>query len=302
MGCKNKPTEPTSTEPGKILFSKGTNVDRDIFMINPDGTGLTPIIQWVGSVERTPHVSPDGTKLAFISNKTGADQIWVANIDGSNSYRVTHATLGENWNLSWHPNSQYLIYDDATSNTDSRVCKIKTDGTDFQVLIDHVGSCEFDVGSAIDPADSNHILYQLDRCWNPTHDVYNYNLQSQTEKLILNGPSINAANSCYSWSPDGSKILFFISNYSGFAMNGTNLYIMNSDSSNRHAITSLTGTDGYYQSAWSPDGSKIVTNYYSSNFDDAHYLYIMNSDGSNRKLIYYSESENVSHPEWAIIH
>ena len=123
-----------------------------------------------------------------------------------------------------------------------------------------------------------------------------------TNTLILNGASINADHSCYRWSPDGTKILFYKSIYSGNTTDGWALNIMNANGSNLHSITPITGTVGYYFSAWSPDGSKIVSNYFKSNPDNANYLLVMNNNGTNSKQIYYNASENISYVDWGFIH
>ncbi|MBI4649571.1 MAG: PD40 domain-containing protein [Bacteroidia bacterium] len=211
----------------KIFFCKGTSTDRDIYMINPDGTGLLPVIQWSGSDERLPRISPDGTKLAFTSNKTGGIfQVWISNIDGTNAYQVTNVSIGAAWGFSWHPNGQYIFFDNAKGNEDSQVCKIKTDGTEFEILVDNIGYCEHDINSEINPVDSTKLLYMHDHCWNPTSSTFVYNLQTQSETMILNGSSLSKAHSSHRWSHDGTKILLFIRIYSGYGNNGYGLCLV----------------------------------------------------------------------------
>ncbi|MEI7981839.1 MAG: FISUMP domain-containing protein, partial [Bacteroidota bacterium] len=283
----------------KIFFAKGSITDRDIFMINPDGSGLTPVIQWVGSDERIPRLSPDGTKLAFQSNKSGIYQIWIANSDGTNPYQLTNVSRGAYWDLCWHPNGQYIIFDDATSETDGRVCKIKIDGSAFEVLIDHTGSCEYDILGQVNPQNPDLMIYQHDHCWGPIADVYLYNLQTLTESLILSGTEVNAPHGCYRWSPDGSKIIFLLGKAGLY--NSFDLYIMNGDGSNRHPITNVGSLDGFYTPCWSPDGLKVASNYFSDYCDDPRYLYTMNSDGSNKVQILYTPDELIYYPEWGLV-
>lgn len=285
----------------KIFFSMGPSVyDWDIYMINPDGTNLTPVIQWTGSKEWNARVSPDRAKIAFISNKSGKSEIWIANIDGSNAYKLTNSTIQvHHENIWWSNDGEYIFYSEYTASTDTRICKIKIDGTNFQVILDHPGSCEFDVAEGINPINSNLLLYVRDHCWNPTNNLYIYNLSNSSETLILNGSNLNKAHSSYSWSPDGTKILFFISR--GGLCDSYTLYIMNSDGSNLHPITPMTGTDGYNYPAWSADGNQVVAAYYNTNCDDAHYLVVMNSDGSNRRIIYSNPQQVIGTVWWGII-
>ena len=293
----------------KIFFSMGPGLysDREIFSINPDGTGLTTLINWPGYAVRHPRLSPDGKKIAFQSNKNSTDstifQVWVANVDGSNALQLTTAqnvTRACN-RLLWDFNSIYIYFDDYTGYTDSRICKIRYDGTGFQEVIDHIGSCQFDLTGDINPVDTAKLLYVQDYCWSPTSNTYIYDLQSQSETQILDGNVINADHSCYRWSPDGNKILFFMSVTSGHLNNGWGLNIMNADGSDIHSITPITGTEGYFYCDWSPDGNKIASTYFESDPDAAHYLYVMDNDGSNPTQIYYNASENIDGVDWGVI-
>ena len=83
------------------------------------------------------------------------------------------------------------------------------------------------------------------------------------------------------WSPDGSKIAFSTTKYT----NPVNfeIYVMNSDGSNRTQLTNDSFID--FVSSWSPDGTKLA---FSSNRDTPQsgvyrfQIYTMNVDGSDR--------------------
>src|SRR5438046_1574373 len=40
-------------------------------------------------VDSTPQFSPDGRRVAFTSNRSGALEIWVSDVDGSNAVQLT---------------------------------------------------------------------------------------------------------------------------------------------------------------------------------------------------------------------
>ena len=54
-------------------------------------------------LDRYPRFSPDGTKFAFISNRTGNDEIWVANADSSQPLQLTKLKGGEIGRPAWSP-------------------------------------------------------------------------------------------------------------------------------------------------------------------------------------------------------
>ncbi len=84
---------------GRILFQQWRAGHWDIFAINLDGSGLTPITRPVTVLvdalpsNVSPAWSPDGQHIVFLSNRTadnaaGAWGLWVMNADGSNPQRI----------------------------------------------------------------------------------------------------------------------------------------------------------------------------------------------------------------------
>jgi hypothetical protein len=83
--------------------------------------------------------------------------------------------------------------------------------------------------------------------------------------------------------------------------NGYDLVVMNSNGTNRRAITSTNDQEGYFMPGWSPDGNSIVSNYFPIVASSIHYLVTMNADGSNRHQIFFDSTSWVGYPEWARI-
>ena len=68
------------------------NGNNDIFVMNQNGTNQTaltsdPADDWL------PDISPDGTKIAFHSNRAGNNDIRIMNVDGTGLNRLTTAHL-----------------------------------------------------------------------------------------------------------------------------------------------------------------------------------------------------------------
>ena len=114
---------PLPTRPVNIDVTEGTWMNVDV---SPDGrtiafdllgdiytmpiTGGTPTriasgLAW----EVQPRFSPDGTRIAFTSDRGGGDNIWVMDANGANMRQVTHESF-QLLNLpDWSPDGQYIV-------------------------------------------------------------------------------------------------------------------------------------------------------------------------------------------------
>ncbi len=86
------------------------------------------------------------------------------------------------------------------------------------------------------------------------------------------------------WSPDGSRIAY---------EQGKDIYVMNSDGTNKQQLTSDLAYDG--QPTWSPDGTKIA---FVSDRDGNEEIYVMNADGTNKINVSNNPGRDFS-PVWA---
>ncbi|MEO8596189.1 MAG: hypothetical protein ABI759_22915 [Candidatus Solibacter sp.] len=89
--------------------SAGTGRCCRIFTANLDGTGFRPISS-SSAIEVEPKVNPKtGTDIVFSSGRSGPQQVYRMNMDGSDVERLTPGT-GEASNASWHPGGQRIAF------------------------------------------------------------------------------------------------------------------------------------------------------------------------------------------------
>ena len=56
-----------------------------------------------------PCFSPDGTKIAFISDRSGAENLWIANADGSHPLQLSKDDQSEFSSPAWLPGGQFVL-------------------------------------------------------------------------------------------------------------------------------------------------------------------------------------------------
>ncbi|MGH9372194.1 MAG: winged helix-turn-helix domain-containing protein [Vicinamibacterales bacterium] len=97
---------------GRLVYSARFR-DTALYELPLPGPPVTPVALAAFSStfdEQTPHYSPDGQRLAFASTRSGAEEIWLANSDGSNPAQVTFMGGPQCSNPQWSPDGQTLLF------------------------------------------------------------------------------------------------------------------------------------------------------------------------------------------------
>jgi Tol biopolymer transport system component/DNA-binding winged helix-turn-helix (wHTH) protein len=112
------------TPNGKIIYVSGGAQSRAIWIMDEDGANakqLTPS----GAYDEIPSVSGDSRFIVFDSNRDGGNEIWRANIDGSDLRRLTHC--GRNSQPSVTPDGKWVVYR-STCDSSSSLWRVSIDG------------------------------------------------------------------------------------------------------------------------------------------------------------------------------
>ena len=72
-----------------LLSSDANNGDWEVYLMNTDGSAITNLTNTPG-YDYSPNWSPDGSQIAFVSERDGNAEIYVMNPDGSNQRRLTN--------------------------------------------------------------------------------------------------------------------------------------------------------------------------------------------------------------------
>jgi len=97
-----------------------------------DGSGQTRLTYSQGS-DRAAVVSPDGTRLAFVSLRDGNSQVYRMRANGSEQTPLTSVD-GTAWGTAWAPDGREVAYTVAPPASSSQVWIAGADGTGKRLL------------------------------------------------------------------------------------------------------------------------------------------------------------------------
>jgi serine/threonine protein kinase len=93
----------------RLIFSRRLR-DYDIWRYRT-GDGIEPLIM-SSLADYNPQFSPDGTRIAFESSRSGeAEEIWVAQADGSQPVQITNRLGRHQGTPRWSPDSRWIAFD-----------------------------------------------------------------------------------------------------------------------------------------------------------------------------------------------
>ena len=106
---------PAFSRDGSRLAWRQNTSDEDIFRLalKSGSESIPPVASLIVStaLEASPRYSPDGKRIAFVSNRSGSDEIWVCGGDGENPIRLTSFRGPLAGSPSWSPDGKQIVFD-----------------------------------------------------------------------------------------------------------------------------------------------------------------------------------------------
>lgn len=139
-----------------IVFTYGS----DIWICDISGEN-TQRITSTQAIESNPVLSPDGKSIAFTSNRSGVDAIYIVPIEGGSPKRLTWHPMGA-VAKGWTPDGQNIIYAssrDYAPNPSNRLWTIPKDGGVSKLVSNQRG-----VDGSFSP-DGSHVVIDVVSRW-----------------------------------------------------------------------------------------------------------------------------------------
>ena len=173
-----------------------TEANSEIYVVRSDGSGGVRLTDHPAK-DLSPAWSPDGSRIAFTSDRDGFTAIFVMNEDGSDLKRLTSPTSNSE-SPAWSPDGREIAFvNDRDGNADIYVMRV--DGTDVRRLTSSPAA-DFDPAWS---ADGSRIAFsnELDK----NAEIYVMSRDgSNATRLTTN----NTWDGQPAWSPDGTRIAF----------------------------------------------------------------------------------------------
>ena len=267
-----------------------------------------------------------GTRIVFVSDRSGSKEIWVMNWDGTDQRQLTHyrsittfpsaspdgRTVAFTTYASGSPNIQMFSLDTGrklpfynqrasmnafvTFTPDSkRIIFSSTAGGGpaqlYMANVDGSGLHRITASGAIEVEPkinpkTGADLVDVSGRGGPMPQVYHMSLEGTDVQRLTPGTG-EATNP--SWSPDGDHIAFAWTK--GFEPGNYNIFLMDIAS---QQITQLTSNEGRNENpSWAPDGAHIV---YASKRGRQSQIWVMNADGTGKHAL--TQSGDNEKPVW----
>lgn len=308
---------------GQIAFVSNRDGNAEIYVMQADGSAQTNLTNHE-SKDDWPAMSPDGTRLAFISDRDEPhpdtckgqcnSEIYAINTDGADLTRLTEGPEYEMF-PAWSPDGTQIAFN-SSRDPGFDLFVMAVDGSDLANPTGHKGVDLYPTwmpeGAIVflSLRDGGFQFYQVNADGSdlsmldsglPASDP------SQSGKvgfMVTEGymffsyvgsiydlqtfqDSGSSLGEFPAWSPDGTHIVFH-SRRDG----NREIYTVNADLSNLKRLTDNAAEDAF--STWSPDGSQIA---FQSDRDGNLEIYVMNADGTNLRNLTNNPADDTL-PTW----
>jgi acylaminoacyl-peptidase len=266
----------------KMTDQRWTN----LWIVSGDGKDERPLTTGAFK-DSSPRLSPDGTRLAYLSNRSGKTQIHVRWLDTGQDAQITDSQQTPS-NIVWSPDGKWIGYEARVPGKPDWNPKMpeKPAGAkwaDPPIIVTKLRWRENGVG-LIQPGYSQ---------------IFAIPSTGGTPKQVSSGDYNH--NGTFAWSGD-AKWIYASTNRipdAEYSLEGGDIYAYSVDDGTVKQLTTRKGPDS--DPVPSPGGKKIAYIGHDWKFQSytVNHLYVMDADGKNSKNLTASLDRDVRAPHWS---
>ena len=266
----------------KMVDQRYTN----LWVVSGDGKDDRPLTTGAYK-DSEPRLSPDGTRVAYLSNRSGKTQIHVRWLDGAQEAQITDSQQAPS-NIVWSPDGKWIGYEARVPAKPDWAPKMpeKPAGAkwaDPPIVVTKLRWRENGIG-LIQPGFTQ---------------IFAIPATGGTPKQVTSGDYQHAQT--FAWSADG-KWIYTSSNRipdAEYSLEGGDIYAYSVEDGTVKQLTTRKGPDS--DPVPSPGGKKIAYLGHDWKFQSytVNHLYVMDVDGKNTKNLTASLDRDVRAPHWS---
>ena len=293
------PTDPQISPDGKKIVYVRRFADpmtdkrySNLWIINSDGTDHRPLTTGNRS-DVSPRWSPDNTRLAYLSDADGKQQLYIRWMDTGQTARITNLEQAPDA-IAWSPDGKMLSFSGLVLGKGPHIADLPAPPS---------GAKWADPPTAYD-----RLVYRFNGSGylKPGYmQLFVVDSEGGAPRQVTNGNFPNGGNEFgpnrASWTPDGKYLVASVNRHpeSDHEYQDTEVYEFSVADGSLRPLTNRKGPDN--SPAVSPNGKLIAY----TGFDDRYQghqttkLYLMNRDGSNSHSLSDKLDRDVQDPQWA---
>jgi Tol biopolymer transport system component len=262
---------------GMLAFSCG-----GICLVSADGSGRTTVGNGPAA-DHAPVWSPDGRRLAFVSDRQGDEAIYLMDADGGNVSRLTPIGL-QAIDPSWSRTNE-IAFSGQSAAGDSGIYVIAADGSGLREVYSNGDPRVLSAQAPAISPDGSKIAFTGSQNatitnQHPTDGIYVIATDGTTPTRVATGDAP-------AWSYDSRRLAFTAPDSS----NVPQLMVSNADGSGARAVTAVDWCTQKTRPAWSPDGAWLA---YSACPGSSFAVDVVPSAGGTPTTVTYQADE----PDW----
>ncbi len=205
--------------------------------------------------------SPDDKQVAFVSNITGRNNIWLVSSQSGWPTQLTVSNQRQA-NIAWSPQGRWIAYDsDYDGNEQWDLFLVSSDNGK---VVNLTNSPEVSEENAVWSPDGEKLAYSVKPKQSPNYEIDVIEILTKKVTHLTSNTPASLSNSVAAWSRDGKWIVYNQSNAAG---KDSNIFIVSATGGKPANLTAHEGEKNFVATDISPDGKTVLL---TSNADNGY--------------------------------